>query len=748
LVRFGLSLLRLKEHVDCLFIFSPGGETQGSNFNYHLGSSYIISYLISKGFNARQFISNGPVGIKECLKMILDQNIRIAGFTVYDSNFIISASIAQQIRKISPGTLIIFGGPCPSVHSEFIMSRYKFLDGCFINESEESFLQFLSELSKNDYNYSRCNFSGINGISYRINGRVFYNPPNRKINNKSCDTNDLDKYPSPYLGGVIPAAEGYDTGILTARGCNQNCVYCNCSVLSNRRFSTHSIERVISELDFISKVNNHIKILTFQDDAFTLIPQRALKICRSIIDNKIKVRLGCITRCDCVDENLLDMMREAGFVSIAFSLESANPETLRRIGKVHVAEDTPTHSLDKEVMFIENFERMTAYAKKIGMENITASIMVGLPHETIRETKRTIKAIENNIYIDNYTHNYLKIFKGTPLFGNYKKYGYKIRYKNNNPLYPEIIYPSDIKGKVPVAPKSNLHASKEYNNKNTLKVLSLSYKESNPDSGFSSIILQADNVQKRFMNWIKDILSINGRIIHIYSGQDAMTRLADRNFEMFIKYLSPSLNIINYFLKEDSDGSYLYSTGPVSLKLGTGADNIRICDFGYFISNLDNEGINFKNTLCKEVNLQDSLSAISFLQDLSKKDDPFSFMTNLKPLPYFTNICKWTRSLANCEIRNTLIVNDRQEVRLCWYGNSIGKVGQTYEELIRSFESEKEEIMSRRRCNICERKDSCIKCNSPYPLSEQEYCKSIKHRDVSEVAGLMIGLDQIKQLFL
>jgi len=166
------------------------------------------------------------------------------------------------------------------------------------------------------------------------------------------------------------------------------------------------------------------------------------------------------------------------------------------------------------------------------------------------------------------------------------------------------------------------------------------------------------------------------------------------------------------------------------------------------MSGLGNKAINFNNTLCKEADMQDSVSAFSFLQDLSQKDDSFSYLTNSRPLPFFTNMCKWTRSLANCEIRDTLIVNDKQEIRFCWYGNVAGKVGQSYEELIRRCESEKKEIMLSRQCNICMAKDICIKCPTPYPMPEKEYCNGKKYRKVSEAAELVISLDQIKQLFL
>jgi radical SAM superfamily enzyme YgiQ (UPF0313 family) len=739
--------LKLKKPVDCLFIFSPGSESNGSCFDYNLGSAYIVSYLRSKGFNALQFINRNPLTLKDCVNKILEYRSRIAGFTVYDSNFSVSVLIAEQIRKISPDTLIVFGGPCPSIHYDFIMSRYAFVDACFINESEESFTQFISKLSEENFNYEKSDFTGIIGIVYRSAGKVCTNHENPVSRHNKRIADRLDKYPSPYLSGVIPATEGHNTGIITARGCNQNCVYCNCAILSDRRFSTHSLDRVIGELDFISRHLESTRILTFQDDAFTLIPQRAAKICNAIINNKIRVRLGCITRCDCVDESMLDLMKAAGFVSIAFSLESSNPETLRRIGKVNVAEDIPSHGLQKEIRFIESLERMTAYAKKIGIDKVVASVIVGLPGETIGEARQTIEAIDKNMSIDKYAHNFLSIYKGTPIHGNYKKYGYRIKYINGNPVFPRVTYPVNVIRNVQISPKSHLHTLNEFGDKSTLKILSLIGKESKAKTGFRNIILQSDDMKGKFVRWLKEILSINGTIIQIYSDRESMTLKADRNYEMLIKYQSPSLNVRNYCIERGDKGINLVSSTSILLDSAKTNNGIRIRDFEFVKASLASQGVNFTRTLCKEFNLRDSVSAYSYLKTLSKRKDPFSYLVNQSALPYFANICKWTKEVSNCTSPDTLIVNNKSEVRLCWYGTAIGETGHSYDALINNIKSEQDAIMARRKCIICMVKSTCIKCPWPAPLSALDYCKYRKSSDVSVAAELIIGLDQIKQLF-
>lgn len=735
----------MQKQTDCIFIFAPGKGSRESSFDYHLGAGYIISLLTSNGFSAHQFIHKEPGILKNLVGKILAGKPKIAGFTVYDTNFNSSVLIAEQVKSLSPRTLIVFGGPSSSVHHEFIMGTYPFVDACFLNDGEETFLQFITKYAESHFEFDKADLAEINGLSFRSGHNIFSKPMPRKSGDKTGCRNYLDRFPSPYLTGSIPAEEGINTGILSSRGCNQNCVYCNCTVLSGRKVLTHSVDRVISELDLISHYTRNRGIINFQDDTFTLYPERARKICNEIIRNKVHARLTCITRCDTVDESLLDVMKEAGFISLIFSLESASPEILRRIGKVHIAEDFPSDGLVKERMFLERFDTVAAYAKKIGFKNITTSVMIGLPGETISEANKTIEAVDRNSNIDHYSHNFLKIFRGTPLSHNYEKYGYKLRLINDNPVFVKMIYPEDYAGKVFISPKSHLHSLKKESDKSTLGILALTSDVSNIQ-GFRNIILVSDNVQVKFVKWLKEVLAINGTIIQLYSCEKAMTRLRDRNYEKFIRYSSPSLNIRNYCMKETGDESVLLSSESLLLKCNED-DNIKFCSFEYFRSRLEDNEVSFTKAVCRETNYSDSVAAHSFLCEVSREKDPFTFLTGKKALPYFANLCKWTRDHANCVNMSTLIINENEEVRFCWHGSITGFVGQSITEIISILQSETDRAKTRRGCDRCKEESNCIKCPSPFPLSEAEYCRNKKTIDTSRTAELIIGLDQIKQIF-
>jgi radical SAM superfamily enzyme YgiQ (UPF0313 family) len=737
-----------RNHLDALFIFSPGGEDANNYFFYNTGSAYIISFLRLNGYTAEQFIYNDFINLENCLKKILMYNAKVIGFTVFNTNFITSILIAEQLKKISPETIIAFGGPTATIYSEFILGKYPFIDVCFRNESEEIFLQFIIQLSDNHFDFKRIDLGQIKGISYRYENKICKNPESNILVKNFKITDYLDKYPSPYLSSVIPGPAAFNVGLITARGCNQNCVYCNCAVLSKRRLFTHSVDRVIDEVDFVSKYYIRNQILNFFDDAFTLIPQRAKKICNALIENKIKIPLGCITRCDFIDEELLDLMMKAGFVSIGFSLESANPKTLRIIGKVHKAEDNPSDKLEKEVLFIEKLRVASTYAKKIGIKNVFSSIMVGLPNETIEEANRTIEAIDKCVNIDFYTHNLLKIYQGTPLFSTYPKYGYKIKFIDNNPIFSRTIYPNEIVKKVNVSSKSLIHLTQKAKDNSALKILSLTDEKNGSERWFNNIILLSDTLGRHFVDWLKRILAINGTIIQIYSNKDALFDHYENNNEIFIRYFSPSLNILNYYLKRDNNLLLLNSYSPYSpslLNLENKEGSISICDFNFVRSNLTNPEIDFLKILCKESDVDDAISAYDYFCEAKKEKNLFDYLINKKVFPYFANLCKWTKDLSNCQKRNTLIINDISEIRLCWYGRKIGTVGQSYKEIFKNFESCQNKVSNQRKCNHCVAKNYCNKCITPFPVSDKEYCIKQKMNDITRVTELFMSFDAFKQ---
>ncbi len=165
------------------------------------------------------------------------------------------------------------------------------------------------------------------------------------------DLFELDKY----IDRKLP--------IITSRGCPYRCTFCSINLTSGFMFRPRSAKNVVDELEHWYKKG--YKYFGFNDDNFTLLPERAEEICDQIIERglKIKWELRNGIRIDKVNERLLRKMKNAGCMYVAFGVESADQEVLDNIKKGITAEKA------KEAILL---------ADKVGIKK-GAFFIVGLP---------------------------------------------------------------------------------------------------------------------------------------------------------------------------------------------------------------------------------------------------------------------------------------------------------------------------------------------------------------------------------
>jgi len=732
-----------------IFVFPPAASVSDENiaahFNMCLGSAYIISYLVQNGFIARPFLTTVPFNVSRCAARILAGNPRVVGFTVFDANYYLCQLIADALKRANPHIIILFGGPTASVQAEVILRNNACVDICVRNEGEETCLELLSKLDGVNFDLKRAAacFEEIKGISYRLGDQILENPGRNVLWAGRKIPGFLDKYPSPYLSGVLDSSR---VGIITARGCNQHCVYCNCAAISKRMILTHSIDRVMGELDYISKQFDHIygNNLVIYDDAFTLMPDRALEICRKIIENKIKVPLVCMTRCDLVNEELLDTMKEAGFKSIGFSLESAVPHILRKIGKVQHPDTKADANFEKEKEFIGKFKKYTYYAKKIGIKYIFASVMVGLPGETPGEGQQTVDYIGSlEDMLDYYSFNDLSIYPGTPLFHNHEKYGIKLL-KDANQVHYQTIHAYDT-GKIQLTPKANFEIDNIRLDKANMKLLALSASKKSDFSYFNNIILCADIITEELVCWLQKYLAVNGPLIQIYSNLEGAKQYHRDNGRALRKYMSPSRFHMGYYQTLKEDGVITLTPFRRHVRGRPGGITIDWLDTASGISCLP-AGLNPLNCICIDRKKEDTFQLYHLLIRLSRQDKPVKELAYHSIYPYFSSLCRWGKFPANCRTLETVIVDADYHVKTCWYGDPVGKVGMPFPGLVENIGDTRQTTRQRRGCQDCIKQSVCLECMFPGPLAEDEYCDLKRDFNTEAAAELMRTFDFFKEL--
>lgn len=164
----------------------------------------------------------------------------------------------------------------------------------------------------------------IPNLSYIHEGKV--------IHTRKHSFHDLDEIPfiSPYFysQGHRPAF------IMTARGCQHHCVFCDRNVLWGGGVRNRSVVNVLSEVRELVE-GHHVREIEFLDEDLAADHKRLAAICEGMRRIKGEFYWECSACVDSVSQKMLLLMGRSRCREIYFGVESASPQVLRRIGKTY-----------------------------------------------------------------------------------------------------------------------------------------------------------------------------------------------------------------------------------------------------------------------------------------------------------------------------------------------------------------------------------------------------------------------------
>ncbi len=193
------------------------------------------------------------------------------------------------------------------------------------------------------------------------------------------------------------------TNVITSRGCPYNCVFCNKQV-SGYKFRARSPENVIAELEHL--INDFgIKEVHISDDTFTLDNKRAITICNEIVKRKLDLTFYVHNgvRVDTITEPLLKAMKDAGFYSLPFGIESGSQKIL---------------DLSRKSFKLEQVVKAVNLAKKYDFET-WGFFIFGLPGDTEETMQQTIE-FAKRLDIDVAKFHVLVPFPGSDIYTKLK----------------------------------------------------------------------------------------------------------------------------------------------------------------------------------------------------------------------------------------------------------------------------------------------------------------------------------------
>jgi anaerobic magnesium-protoporphyrin IX monomethyl ester cyclase len=200
----------------------------------------------------------------------------------------------------------------------------------------------------------------------------------------------LDKYRTPMLKGPY-------TFVVTSRGCPGGCRFCIKHVSYQHSVRVRSPENIMEELWLLKGLGIHN--IHMYADLFTVDRQQVMGLCNLILKEGLKIRWMCNSRVDFVDEEMLQLMGKSGCWMIAWGIESANEEVLRRARKG---------------ISLEKVERALRWSKAAGIKNF-GYFIIGLPGETEETIQQTI-SFSKKLPLDLALFHIAAPYPGTPFF--------------------------------------------------------------------------------------------------------------------------------------------------------------------------------------------------------------------------------------------------------------------------------------------------------------------------------------------
>ena len=248
---------------------------------------------------------------------VLKQNPDAVGFTALGCSFLFALNVAALIKKREPQLPILLGGPHATMLHRQILERFPQFDVIVRYEADEILPDILKNLESR-------NFDNIPGLSWRgSKSQLYFNPGAPKVQN-------LDSLPITNYGHYPVADLELDLlRIEAGRGCPFLCTFCSTASFFQRSFRLKSAARLVTELDVLHDQYG-FDDFKLDHDLFTVNKRKILEFCEAVKDRKYRWRASA--RVDCVDEELLTRMAEAGCVGLYFGIETGS-ERMQQISK-------------------------------------------------------------------------------------------------------------------------------------------------------------------------------------------------------------------------------------------------------------------------------------------------------------------------------------------------------------------------------------------------------------------------------
>ncbi|MFK7933262.1 MAG: radical SAM protein [Saprospiraceae bacterium] len=360
-----------------------------------LGMLYISAWLEQAGMDNDVFDTTFSTK-KELNEYLLQSQPSI--IAIY-TNLMTKLNVIEIVKFIrsTPAlseSVVVLGGPDIRYNVKDYLATGANI--AVIGEGEQTMLEIAQTVEKGN----RTEFGHITGLAYySADGELIQTAERSRIrpvddlpypNRKKIDIQQyLDTWKKYHGESAMTVS--------TQRGCPYTCKWCSTAVYG-QSYRRRSAKLVVEELKYLQDTYNPDSIW-FVDDVFTVSHKWLKEFRDEMLRQQVTVPFECITRADRMNEEVIQVIKEAGAFRLWIGSESGSQKIV--------------DAMDRRVD-VHHVRAMIRQTRAAGMQAGTF-IMLGYPGETEADIKETVKHLKE-ANPDQFTITVAYPIKGTSLY--------------------------------------------------------------------------------------------------------------------------------------------------------------------------------------------------------------------------------------------------------------------------------------------------------------------------------------------
>ncbi len=251
--------------------------------------------------------------------------------TGFDTQFLLDSvrtEVIDPLKRLFDGPIVI-GGSAAGINGAEMLDFFD-LNYAISGDGEAAIVELISRLE------SGGSLEDCGGLILRREDRIAVNNPPLAV----CNLDSLP-FARPYrwleLAPYISCGSAIQ--IQTKRGCALKCSYCTYNRIEGRSYRLRSPESIVAEIaEMVRETGIHE--VEFTDSTLNIPQNHAKAVLRAMAHSGLKLRLRAMgLNPRALDEEMADLLVEAGFFDADLGVESGCDKTLKSLGKDFNKED-------------------------------------------------------------------------------------------------------------------------------------------------------------------------------------------------------------------------------------------------------------------------------------------------------------------------------------------------------------------------------------------------------------------------